>query len=52
MAALIHPAEEPDLLDAEVWDCPDRLSADDCFDHTGADWRRAGDGLADLEDER
>ncbi|WP_248601212.1 hypothetical protein, partial [Brevundimonas diminuta] len=27
------------LLDEEAWAAPDRLSADDCFDHLGGDWR-------------
>lgn len=32
-------SELPELPDQEIWSAPDRLSADDCFDHLGADWR-------------
>lgn len=35
-----------ELLDEETWAAPERLTADDCFDHLGGDWRRpstAGD---------
>ncbi len=39
------------LLDEEVWAAPERLSADDCFDHLGSDWRSSA-APHDPEDER
>lgn len=30
---------ELELLDEEAWFAPERLSADDCLEHLGADWR-------------
>ena len=42
---------ETELLDAEVWDAPDRLSPDDCLIQTGPDWRWTG-GETDLEDDQ
>lgn len=41
--------EETDILDAEVWAAPDRLSEDECLDQIGCDrgwpsrWNREGD---------
>lgn len=31
---------EVELLDADVWDAPRRLSPDDCWLHTGLEGRR------------
>ena len=31
------------LLDPEDWAPPQRLSADECFDEIGADWRNRAD---------
>lgn len=39
------------LLDEETWAAPDRLSADDCFDHLGGDWRSSA-APHDPEDEQ
>lgn len=54
----IIDAEEPmslgelePLLDEEAWAAPERLSADDCFDHLGSDWRSSA-APHDPEDER
>lgn len=39
-----HPHNDDELsdllLDSEIWDAPDRLSADECLDEIGADWRQ------------
>ncbi|WP_409018604.1 hypothetical protein [Brevundimonas vesicularis] len=32
-------AAELELLDEEAWFVPERLSADDCLEQLGADWR-------------
>lgn len=46
------PRPDPELLDAEVWEVPDRLSPDDCLIHAGPDWRRTPFEHADPEDDR
>ena len=43
---MTHPSMPDDalsdlLLDQDIWDAPDRLSADECLDEIGADWRRS-----------
>ncbi|WP_292051250.1 MULTISPECIES: hypothetical protein [unclassified Brevundimonas] len=39
------------LLDADIWDAPDRLSADECLDELGADWRRTASTHFNSEDD-
>ncbi|WP_242913127.1 MULTISPECIES: hypothetical protein [Brevundimonas] len=39
------------LLDAEIWDAPDRLSADECLDEIGADWRQTRPRKSRFEEE-
>ncbi|MEN5146075.1 hypothetical protein [Brevundimonas diminuta] len=48
--ALSFGDPEP-LLDEEAWAAPERLSADDCFDQLGSDWRSSA-APHDPEDER
>jgi hypothetical protein len=43
---------EPGLLDAEVWDSPDRLTDADLFNHAGPGWRRGVAALDDPEDDQ
>ena len=38
------------LLDEEIWDAPDRLSADECLDEIGADWRRTAPQHANFDE--
>lgn len=44
--------QDPELLEPEAWDCPARLSSDDCRDETGPDWRRTPIHPEDAEDDR
>lgn len=39
------------LLDCEIWDAPDRLSADECLDEIGADWRQTPSQHSKFEEE-
>lgn len=39
------------LLDPEIWDAPDRLSADECLDEIGADWRQTRPQHSGFEEE-
>lgn len=43
---------DPWLLDPDVWDSPDRLTAADLFAQAGPGWRRGDTGLDDPEDDR
>lgn len=47
----MHPDEEDLLLDAKIWNSPDRLSADECLDELGVDWRSTAGGFAEEGDE-
>ncbi|MFC5371520.1 hypothetical protein ACFPIF_03095 [Brevundimonas faecalis] len=37
---IIEPDLDSEVPDEEVWDNPGRLTADDCFEQLGRDWRR------------
>lgn len=43
-------ASDPLLLDEDVWDAPDHMTADECLDATGVDWRRAEPSDHDEDD--
>lgn len=44
--------QDPELLEPEAWDCPDRLSPDDCRDETGSDGWRTPTHSDETEDDR
>ena len=47
-----RPAPEACLLDAELWDSPERLTPADLFDQASPGWRRSDCPLDDPEDDR
>lgn len=46
-----EPALDDLLLDPEDWAPPQRLSADECFDEIGADWRNRSDCALKFDEE-
>lgn len=53
MSAMRPLRPEPeDLLDDETHETPDRLSDEDLFTENGPGWRRRGEPLFEMEDDR
>lgn len=47
-----HTRDEVELLDADTWDAPRRLTKDELFATCGAGWRRHERRLEDMEEDR
>ena len=47
----LDTAWEDLLPDAEIWTSPERLSADECLDEIGVDWRSTTGGFSEEGDE-